>query len=108
MYGTAIPFYYALYQALKLLRYIDNNEAFSQLSVVSLRKIRNCAIAISSLYAVALPMFFIVAQWDDAPGLVLIGLVIVGASMVVAVFVAVLKKLLQEAIDMKAENDLTV
>ncbi|WP_010676790.1 DUF2975 domain-containing protein [Bacillus timonensis] len=108
MYVSAIPFYVALYQALKLLNYIDKNIAFSQVSVNALKKIRTCAITICGLYVLALPFVFIVAEWDDAPGLVLIGLVIVGASMVIAVFAAVLKKLLQEAINIKTENDLTV
>ncbi|WP_186577972.1 DUF2975 domain-containing protein [Aquibacillus kalidii] len=108
MYGSAIPFFIALYQAFKLLSYIDKNKAFSELSVRALKKIKNCAILISILYVVALPLVFIIAQWDDAPGLVLIGMVIVGASLVVAVFAAVLQRLLQEAITIKSENDLTV
>lgn len=108
MYASAIPFYYSLYQAMKLLRYIDRNEAFSQISVNALKKIRTCAIMISGMYAVALPLIYVIAEWDDAPGLILIGLVVVGASMVIAVFAALLKKLLQEAINIKSENDLTV
>ncbi|MFC3040840.1 DUF2975 domain-containing protein [Virgibacillus xinjiangensis] len=108
LYLSAIPFYFALYQAFRLLNYIDQNRAFSQTSVQSLKKIRTCAITISGLYVLALPLIFVIAEWDDAPGLVLIGLVIAGASMVIAVFAAVLKKLLQEAIDIKSENDLTV
>lgn len=108
MYVSAIPFYYALYQALKLLSYIDKNEAFSQISVKALKNIRTCAILISVFYMVALPFIYVVAEWDDAPGLIVIGLIITFASMVIAVFAAVLKKLLQEAIDIKSENDLTV
>jgi hypothetical protein len=108
MYVSTIPFYFALYQALRLLIYIDKNQAFSELSVRALKKIKNCAITISGLYVVALPLVFIIAQWDDAPGLALIGMVIVGASLVIAVFAAVLQKLLKEAIDIKSENDLTV
>ncbi|RFB14851.1 DUF2975 domain-containing protein [Bacillus sp. HNG] len=108
MYISAVPFYIALFQAFKLLNYIDKNIAFSDLSVHALKKIRNCAITISCLYLAALPFVFIIAEWDDAPGLVLIGMVVVGASMVIAVFAAVLKKLLQEAIRIKTENDLTV
>ncbi len=42
MYGAAIPFYFALFQALKLLSYIDKNEAFSTVSVGAL-KISNTA-----------------------------------------------------------------
>jgi len=108
MYGSAIPFYVALYQGLLLLSYIDKNEAFSELSVSALKKIKNCAKLIFGLYVVALPLIFIIAEWDDAPGLALLGLVIIGASLVIAVFAAVLQRLLQEAIDIKTENDLTV
>jgi hypothetical protein len=108
MYVSTIPFYLALYQAFKLLSYIDKNQAFSQISVRALKNIRNCAITISGLYTVALPLVFIIAEWDDAPGLVLIGMVIIGASIVIAVFAAVLQRLLQEAINIKSENDLTV
>jgi hypothetical protein len=108
MYVSAIPFFMALYQALNLLSYIDKNEAFSEISVIALKKIKKYAFTISGLYALALPLVFIIAQWDDAPGLVLVGMVIVGASLVIAVFAAVLQRLLQEAINIKSENDLTV
>lgn len=108
MYGSAIPFYFALYQTLKLLSYIDKNGAFSQISVIALKKIKRCAIIISSLYVIASPLIYIIAEWDDAPGLILVGMVMVGAPLVIAVFAAVLQRLLQEAIDIKTENDLTV
>ncbi|MFB5086290.1 DUF2975 domain-containing protein [Psychrobacillus sp. PGGUH221] len=108
MYVSAIPFYIALYQSFNLLSYIDKNKAFSKLSVRALKKIKNCAITISGLYAVALPFVFILAEIDDAPGLVLIGMVMIFAPMVIAVFAAVLQILLQEAIDIKSENDLIV
>lgn len=107
-YGTAIPFYFSLYQAFKLLSYIDKNHAFSELSVTALKKIKHCALIISILYAAGLPIFYLIAEKDDAPGIIVIGMVIVFASMVVAVFAAVLQKLLQEAINIKSENDLTV
>ena len=55
-----------------------------------------------------MPLFYLIAEMDDAPGIILIGLVLIFASMVIAVFAAVLQRLLQEAIDIKSENDLTV
>lgn len=108
MYVSAIPFYVALYQAFQLLNFIDRNKAFSEISVTALKKIKNCAIAISGLYVVALPFVFVIAEWDDVPGLVLLGMVVIGASLVIAVFAAVLQRLLQEAINIKTENDLTI
>nr|WP_238482811.1 DUF2975 domain-containing protein [Lederbergia galactosidilytica] len=108
MYASAIPFFFALYQAFKLLTYIDKNKAFADISVKALKKIKYCAIAISLFYLMGMPLLYLMAEIDDAPGIILIGLVIVFASMVIAVFSAVLQRLLKEAIDIKSENDLTV
>ncbi|MFC4799561.1 DUF2975 domain-containing protein [Neobacillus sp. GCM10023253] len=107
-YASAIPFYFALYQAFKLLLFIDKNIAFSDLSVKALKKIKQCAITISILHVLVLPLFYLFAEKDDAPGVIFVGLVVPFASMVIAVFAAVLQKLLKDAIDIKSENDLTV
>lgn len=108
MYSSAIPFFFALYQAFRLLSYIDKNKAFSTISVQALKKIKYCAIAICGFYTIGLPFFYIFAELDDAPGLVIIGMIPVFASLVIAVFAAVLQRLLQEAIDIKSENDLVI
>ncbi len=108
MYLAAIPFYMALFQAFKLLGYIDRNTSFSEESVTALRKIKYCAIIITGLYVLNLPLFYVFAELDDAPGVILVGMAFIFAPMVIAVFSAVLEKLLQEAISIKLENDLTV
>ena len=108
IYATIFPFLFALYQSFKLLRYIDQANAFSELSVQALRKIKYSAIAMSALYATAMPLVFTLAQYDDAPGLVLMGAAIAFAPLIVATFAAVLQKLVQNAVDMKSEHDLTV
>ena len=108
VYATAISFFFALFQALRLLSYIDKNKAFSELSVNALKYIKYCAITISIIYAVLAPFLFPIADADDAPGLVGIPLIIIFASIAIAVFAAVLQRLLQDAIDLKSDNDLTV
>ncbi|MFB5192356.1 DUF2975 domain-containing protein [Alicyclobacillus fastidiosus] len=108
MYAAAIPFYFALYQAFKLLSYIDKNQALSELSVKSLKNIKYGAIAISTLYLLGMPIYYLMAERVDPPSFIPMGLVIIFASMVIAVFAAVLQRLLQEAIHIKSENDLTV
>ena len=105
---SAIPYLFALYQALKLLSYIDKNKAFSELSIKALKYIKYCANTISIIYAVLMPLVFPLADADDAPGLVGIPLIFIFASIVVAVFAAVLQRLLQDAIDIKSDNDLTI
>ncbi|WP_028775701.1 DUF2975 domain-containing protein [Shimazuella kribbensis] len=108
LYATAIPFYFALYQTFKLLNYIDENKAFSNLSVKALKTIKYCAILISILYAVGTPLFYLMGEKDDAPGVIVIGLIFIFASIVIAVFAAVLQRLLKEAVDIKSENDFIV
>lgn len=108
MYASAIPYFAALYQAFRLLSLIDANQAFSSLSVGAIRTIKRCAIAISVLYVACFPFFYFMADSDDAPGIVVLDMVIAFASIVIAVFAAVLQKLLQAAIAIKSEHDLTI
>jgi hypothetical protein len=108
MYFPGIPFFIALYQALKLLSLIDKNKTFSEQSVSALKYIKYCGLAISGMYALGMPYIFYAADRDDAPGVVLIGLVIVFSSFVIATAAALFQSLLQSAVDLKSENDLTV
>src|SRR5690554_1291952 len=55
LFASAIPFFFALYQAYQLLTYIDKNEAFSEISVIALKKIKYCAFIISGIYVIILP-----------------------------------------------------
>lgn len=108
LYVAAVPFFYALYQALKLLSYIDKNKAFSKLSVQALKRIAWSGVVIAVVFAAMEPFLYIWAQHDDAPGIILFGAIIAGASLTISVFAAVLQRLLHEAIAIKSENDLTV
>lgn len=105
---SLLPFLMGLMEAFKLLNYIGNNLAFSEISVKALKKIKMFALVISGLYAVGMPYIFYVAEKDDAPGVVLLGLILVFVPLVVAVFAAILQELLQNASEIKSENDLTV
>lgn len=106
--ATALPFFAALSQAFLLLHYIDRNIAFSEPSVRALRRIKYCAIAMSAFYACGLPLLFLIAELDDAPGLGAIALAIVCAPLVVATFAAVLQTLVRAAVAIKTENDFTI
>lgn len=108
LYVSAIPFYIALYKAFKLIEFIDKNIAFSELSIRALKTIKYCAITISTLYVIIFPFVTIAVELDDAPGLIIVGFMPIFVSIIIAVFAAVLQKLLKNVIEIKAENDLTV
>lgn len=107
-YAASIAFFVALYQALRLLRYIGRNEVFSVASVKALGTIKYSAITLTVFIGSAVAYLFIVRPGDDIAGGVAVGLVITFISMVVATAAAVSERLLQSAVDMKSENDLTI
>jgi|SRR5680860_504390 len=111
MYGFAssIAFFFALYKAFELLGYIGQNKLFSPDSIRALRSIKYCAI-ISSILIVAAGLYIRIFhnKEDDPAGFLAMCIITTFISIVVATAMAVLEKILQNAIDMKSENDLTI
>ena len=107
-YAVSIAFFVALYQAFRLLGYIGQNKVFSLHSVKALRTIKYCAMFLVGGIVAPLIYLFAVRPGDDIAGGVAIGLVMIFLSAVVATAAAVFEKLLQSAVELKSENDLTV
>jgi DUF2975 family protein len=107
VYFASIPFFVGLYQALKVLGYAGRNKEFSPSAVKSVRTMKYCAIALVGLVAIA-EAIIMFGPSDDRAGGVVIGLVIFFAAIVVATATVILERALQNAVDMKSENDLTV
>ena len=108
-YIASISFFVALYQAFKLLAYIGRNEVFSQRSVKALWTIKCCAMALVGFIVAAEAYLFIAVRGkDDIAGGAVMGLFMIFVSVVIATAAAVFEKLLQSAVDIKSENDLTV
>ena len=105
---SAIPLIYIFYQAYNLLNNIDNNLSLTDSSVNSLRIIKVCSFIISLMYLIGSPFIFYVAQQDDAPGVVLINIILIMGPFSVGVFTYILQKLLINAIGYKSENELTI
>ena len=108
-YIGSIPFFVALYHAFKVLGYVRQNKTFSQATVKALRTIKYCAIAIIGFVAVSVifmyPMF---GDKDDRPAGVFMRILITFPSIVVATAAGIFERILQNAVDIKSENDLTV
>ncbi len=108
-YLSSILFFAALYQAFRLLGYIGQNKVFSQPAVQSLRTIKYCAIGLIASIVGAEAYFFIVQRGkDDIAGGVMMGVLMIFVSAIVATAAAVFERLLQNAVDIKTENDLVV
>jgi len=107
VYIGSIPFFVALYQAFKVLGYAGQNKIFSQAAVKALRTIKYCALAIIG-FVVVEEIFIMLGDSDDRAGGVFMGILITFASTVVATAAAMFERILQNAVDIKSENDLTV
>jgi hypothetical protein len=106
-YIASISFFVALYQAFKVLGYVGQNQVFSPAAVRALRTIKYCAMAIIGFVVVG-EIFIILGNSDDRAGGVFMGILIAFPSMVIATAMAVVERVLQNAVDIKSENDLTV
>ncbi len=108
-YIASIAFFVALYQAFILLRYIGENKVFSLDAVKTLRTIKYCTLTLIGFIVGAEAYFFIIRSGeDDIAGGVAMGLLMIFASAIIATAAAVFESLLQSAVEIKSENDLTV
>lgn len=108
VYVGSISFFIALYQAFKVLGYAGQNNVFSQAAVKALRTIKYCAIAIICFVAVEEVFIMLNHGSDDPAGGVFMGVLITFGSIVIATAAAMFERILQNAVDIKSENDLTV
>ncbi len=97
MYLSVILLFISLYKAFNLLINIDKDMAFSEKSTKELKGIKYCALIICALYLVMIPFVFLVADKDDAPGLIIFGMIPIFVSAVVAVFTSLFQKLLMKS-----------
>ncbi len=106
IYITLIPFVIAVYQGFKLSRLIQINDVFSIQALQRLRVIKNCAFIVSLLYL--LGTIVLSKLVDLSPGIAMLGLIILLASLMIGLIAGILEELLRKALEIKNENDLTV
>jgi len=107
-YIASITFFVGLYQAFKLLGYIGQNQVFSQPAVKALRTIKYCSEVLVGFIVAAEAYLFIVRPGDDIAGGVFMGLLMIFAFGTIAITARMFERILQNAVDIQSENDLTV
>ncbi len=107
VYVGSLPFFWALFHAIKLLGAAGGSTEFSAAGVHSVRTIKRCAIALVAFVVVGI-VILVTGPEDDHAGPVMLGLILSLGSIVVATAMALLERAMQKAVDMKSEHDLTV
>jgi hypothetical protein len=108
IYIGSIPFFVGLYQAFKLLNFIDANKAFSQGAVNTIKNMKVASLVLIGFIILGLFYIRFFAHGDDPAGPTMLGMIVSFAVAVIATAAAVFQKLFQNAVDLKSENDLTV
>lgn len=108
IYVGSIPFFVGLYQAFKLLQLIDTNKAFSPGAVKTLANMKFASLSLMGFIALALVYIRFFANGDDPAGPTMLGVIMILAFGVIATAAGIFQRLLQHAVDIKSENDLTV
>jgi hypothetical protein len=106
-YGFCIAFSVALYQAYKLLTYIEKNNAFSELSLKSLKIIKKCAFTVIFLILLGIVSLKVLAKvtGGDAAGPISLCLMGILATSIITAIVDALQKPLKNILELKPEND---
>jgi len=109
IYLAFVPFFVGLTRAFKILGYARRNEIFSHRAVRALRIIKYCALTTALFILGAEAYLFIFMRGkDDIAGGVMMGGFIILVSAITATAAAVFEQILQNAVEIKSENDLTV
>ncbi|RIK77034.1 MAG: DUF2975 domain-containing protein [Planctomycetota bacterium] len=109
VYVASIPFFVALYQAFKVLGYAGKNRVFSPEAVKALRTLKFCAIAVIGFIAFSfIFMAFADPADDDRPQGIMMRIVVAFPAIVVAAAAGMFERILQNAVEIKSENELTV
>lgn len=109
LYLAFIPFFIGLYQGFRILGYARRDEIFFQRSVRALRIIKYCALTTAIfILGAEVYIFIFVRGMDDIAGGVMMGAFVILACAVIGTAAAVFERVLQNAVDIKSENDLTV
>src|SRR5258708_36101647 len=98
-YLGTIPFFVALYQAFKLLGYVDGNKVFSQSSVNAVKTIKYCALTFSGFIVLGILYLRLFVKGDDPAGVTAFSLVTTLAAIAIATAAAIFQRLLQNAVD---------
>lgn len=106
-YIASIPFFVILYQSCKVLSCVRRNQIFTPAAVKALGTIKYCAISMIA-FVIGGEIWIMNMVSDDRAGAVAMGIMITFVSIVIAAAAAMFERVLQNAVELKSENDLTV
>ena len=93
LYVTMLPFYGAIYHTLKGLQHLRRGQPIDQ----QLVRVKHNAIVLATMYVLALPGAYYLADLNDAPGVILLSLIILGITVAVIAASNVLRTIVRSS-----------
>ena len=91
-----------------LLVLIDKDVLFTEKAIKKVSLIKVLSIFIFLSLIGILPMVLHIVQVTKVTGVIPVGIIIIGAPLILTTFIGVFEKLLKKMVQIKSENDLTV
>ena len=98
IYISSIPFYISIYNLFKLLIQIEKEVFFSKNSINILKRIKYSTYSFSLIYILQIPIMYYIATKDDAPGILLLILILSFTPLVIGISISILQKILEKEI----------
>jgi len=108
MYLGSLPFFFALYQVFELLGYVGQFQDVSPAAVTALRRVKYSAWVVLAFLVGGVAYIILGDGGEDRAGPVAMGIMTSFVCVVTAASAATFERVLQRAVDLKLENDLTV
>ncbi len=105
---TALLYLFILLKITYIIHQYEKHEIFSLQTHKHIVHASISSLLISVLYALLLPVFYIAAEIDDAPGFVLIGMYFVVLTIALALLLFIISNIIKQAIVLEEESRLVV
>lgn len=92
----------------RILNCIKGPEAFSSKTLYLVTKVKNTILVIGVVMLGILPFFYHVADVEDAPGVMVIGFIILLIPFTAYIFSQIVEELFKKATTIQVESDLTI
>ncbi|MBU5359826.1 MAG: DUF2975 domain-containing protein [Enterococcus sp.] len=108
VFGSVLLGFRVLFLLNRILNFIKGAEAFSDKTLKVVSKIKKLILLISIVFLGILPFFYRVADRQDAPGVLVIGLAFVSIPFTAFVFSQIVEELFKSATELKSDSELTI
>lgn len=88
LYVTMLPFYRAIYHTLQGLEQLKQGQGCDE----QLVRVKQSATVVAMLYVLALPGAYYIAELNDAPGVIVLSLIVLGITVSVIAASTILRK----------------